>query len=78
MTQLLSYEEWKEKNIQINDNVLEEIKFFHKISDDKLKLELEHLYKKEYELYVKRTTDPEKFNKWLQEHYNEKLNCYDV
>jgi len=78
MIQLLSYEEWKEKNIQVNDKFLEEIKTLHKFSEDELELELDHVYRHEYDLYVKRTTDPENFNKWLQEHYNEKLDCYDV
>jgi hypothetical protein len=32
----------------------------------------------EYDMYVRRTTDPEKFNEWLQERYNEKLDCYEI
>jgi hypothetical protein len=78
MTQLLSYEEWKEKNIQINDGVVEHLKTLHNLSDNVIESEFENLFKQEYDLYVMEITSPDEYHKWKQEHYNEKLDCYDV
>ena len=77
-TEILSYEEWKEKNISISDGLLEEMKTLHNIPEELLVNEIERISKQEYDFYVMRTTDPEKFLQWQKDHYNEKLGIYEV
>jgi hypothetical protein len=77
-TKLLSYEEWKEKNISITDEFLEEMKTLHNISEELFINEIERMPKQEYDFYVMRTTDPEKFLQWQKDHYNEELGIYEV
>lgn len=77
-TEILSYEEWKEKNISISDGLLEEMKTLHNIPEELLMNEIERISKQEYDFYVMRTTDPEKFLQWQKAHYNEELGIYEV
>lgn len=77
-TEILSYEEWKEKNISISDGCLEECKTLHNIPEELLINEFERISKLEYDLYVMRTTDPEKFLQWQKDNYNEDLGIYEA
>jgi len=76
-TELLSYKEWEKQNISISDGFLEEMKTIHNISEELLVNEIERLSKQEYDHYVMRTTDPEKFLQWQKDHYNEELRIYE-
>lgn len=66
MDTILSYEQWKEQNIKIDDDMVDQFKVLHNISEDKFVNEIENICKQEYELYVLRITDPDQFIKLTQ------------
>jgi hypothetical protein len=61
MDTILSYEQWKEQNIKIDDDMVDQFKVLHNISEDKFVNEIENICKQEYELYVLGITDPDQF-----------------
>ena len=66
MDKILSYDQWKEQNIKIDDDMVDQFKLLHNISEDKFVNEIENICKQEYELYVLRITDPDQFIKLTQ------------
>jgi hypothetical protein len=66
MDRILSYDQWKEQNIKIDDDMVDQFKLLHNISEDKFVNEIENICKQEYELYVLRITDPDQFIKLTQ------------
>jgi hypothetical protein len=76
MTEPLSYEEWRIKNqTTITPYAIETLKKFHNLDAEK---EVEEIMKHEYVNYVMELTNPEEFEKWKKEHFNEELGCYDI
>jgi hypothetical protein len=61
MDTILSYDQWKEQNIKIDDDMVDQFKVLHNISEDKFVNEIENICKQEYELYVLGITDPDQF-----------------
>lgn len=57
MDTILSYDQWKEQNITIDEDMLDQFKVLPNISDDKIVNEIENMCKQEYKLYVLRITD---------------------
>jgi hypothetical protein len=66
MDTILSYDQWKEQNIKIDDDMVDQFKLLHNISEDKFVNEIENICKQEYELYVLGITDPDQFIKLTQ------------
>lgn len=76
MTEPLSYEEWRIKNqTTITPYAIETLKKFHNLDAEK---EVEEIMKHEYANYVMELTNPEEYEKWKKEHFNEELGCYDM
>ena len=78
MTQPLTFEEWKEKYIKVNDGFVESLKKSYNLTDEQIESELDFLHRQSYETYVMQLTNPEEFEQWKKEHFNEELGVYDI
>lgn len=57
----------KKQNITIDEDMVDQFKVLHNISDDKFVNEIENMCKQEYKLYVLRITDSDQFIKLTQD-----------